>query len=109
MTLAVTERHGEGDIIARQTAVHISCTDLPTNDDTAFDEDIYPASPAIVYYFSAEKTGVDSLVSQVFSPNGGHGYWEGVIFPDDGDWDIHVRKVEDDSSVVDTTVTVEAP
>lgn len=102
----VTERHGEGDVVHAQTAVHISSTDLEPNTDTGYDPDNYPASPQVTYYFQAELAGQDDLRSQVFAPNGGKGYWEGVIFPAAGTWAVHCRKVSDDSSVASLNVEV---
>lgn len=106
MSATVTVRHGEDDIVAKVTAVHISSTELPKNTSTGYDEDNYPASPEVTYYFSAELDGQDDLRSQVFSPNDGHGEWQGLVFPAAGSWDVHARKVSDDSSVASATVTV---
>lgn len=103
----VTVDYGGDEVTAGITAIHVSTDDLETNTATGYDTDNYPASPAVVYYFSAELTGEDDLVSQRFSPNGGHGYWDGVIFPAAGSWTVHVRKDEDDSSVANASVTVE--
>lgn len=102
----VTVRYGGDEVVAAETAIHISCDDAPTNTSTGYDPDEYPASPAILYYFTLEKSGSDDLVSQVFSPNGGHGYWEGVVPPAAGSWTAHLRLVADDSSVANTSVTV---
>lgn len=104
----VTERHGGDDVVATVTAVHISSTDLDANTDTGYDPDNYPASPEVTYYFQAELAGQDDLRSQVFAPNDGHGEWQGLIFPADGTWAVHVRKVEDDSSVANLSVEVVA-
>lgn len=102
----VTTRYGGDTVTAAVTAVHVSSTELDSNTDTGYDPDNYPASPQVTYYFSAELTGEDSARSQVFSPNGGAGYWEGWVPPAAGTWDIHVRKVSDDSSVASTTLEV---
>lgn len=107
---AVTIRYGDqeagDDVIARVTATHISSTDLPANTATGYDETKYPASPEVLYYFSAELAGQDDLRSQVFAPDDGHGEWQGLIFPATGTWAVHARKVSDDSSVASTNVTV---
>lgn len=102
------EGDNEGDVIAKTTAVHVSSTELPSNTDTGYDPENYPASPEVLYYFQAELAGQDDLRSQVFAPNGGAGYWDGVIFPAAGTWAVHVRKVEDDSSVASENVEVVA-
>lgn len=102
----VTVRYGGDTVTHAVTAVHVSSTDLPKNTTTGYDPTHYPASPEVTYYFSAELAGQDDLRSQVFSPNGGHGYWEGVVFPAAGSWAVHARLVADDSSVANTTVTV---
>jgi hypothetical protein len=107
MVAAVTERHGEGDIVNRVTAVHISCDDLPKNTLTGYDPDNYPASPEVTYYFQAELSGQDDLRSQVFAPDDGHGEWHGLVFPAAGTWAVHARKVSDDSSVASLNVEVE--
>lgn len=102
----VTVRKGGDTVEAKVTAVHISCDDAPTNTSTGYDPDDYPASPTILYYFSAELAGQDDLVSQVFAPNGGHGYWEGVVFPAAGSWAVHLRLEATDASVANLSVTV---
>jgi len=110
----VTIRYGNSDadsppdIVATETVVFVSSTDLPKNTDTGYDEDNYPASPAVNYYFQADLAGQDSLRSQVFSPNDGHGEWNDLIFPADGTWAVGVFDVSDDSQVATTNVTVVA-
>ena len=97
------------DIIAAQTTLFFTCEDAPANTTTGYDDDNYPASPAVSYYFSLEKTGEDSLVSQVFVPSTdeGHGEWNDVTAPAvTGTWTLHLRKTADDSSVANTTITV---
>ena len=100
----VAVRYGGDTVTHGETAVHIQCDDADTNTDTGYDADNYPASPAILYYFTAELSGQDDLVSNIFSPNGGHGYWEGVVLPAAGTWTVHLRDSADDSSVANTTV-----
>jgi hypothetical protein len=102
----VTVRYGGDTVTAGETAVHVSSTELPANTLTGYDPDVYPASPEVTYYFSAEKAGVDSLRSQVFAPDDGHGEWHGVIFPSSGSWAVHVRATADDSSIANEGVTV---
>jgi hypothetical protein len=100
----VTVRYGGDTVTAKETAVHISSTSLEANTSTGYDEDNYPASPAVTYYFSAELTGQDTARSQVFTPDGGKGQWEGWTPPAAGSWTIHIRKTSDDSSVANTTL-----
>lgn len=102
----VAVRKGADTVEANVTAVHIQCDDAETNTSTGYDADDYPASPAILYYFTAELSGQDDLVSNVFSPNGGHGYWEGLVFPAAGSWTVHLRLEATDASVANTSVTV---
>lgn len=104
----VSARHGGDDIIAGTTALFITSDDLPAYTSVGYDPDNYPASPAIQYYFSIEKSGEDSLVSQVFVPTAstGVGEWNDVIIPAAGSWTLHVRKVADDQSVANTSLTV---
>lgn len=102
----VTVRYGGDTVTHGVTAVHVSSTALAPNTLTGYNANNYPASPQVTYYFSAELTGQNSLRSQVFAPNGGKGYWEGVVFPAAGSWTVHVRKVSDDSSSANATVVV---
>jgi len=100
----VTVRYGGSTVTAKKTAVHISSTALPANTATGYNTSNYPASPAVTYYFSAELTGQDSAHSQVFTPDGGKGQWEGWTPPAAGTWTIHIRKTSDNSSVANTTL-----
>jgi hypothetical protein len=101
-------RHGGDEIVAKTTALFITSEDLEANTSTGYDADNYPASPAVTYYFSLEKSGQDALVSQVFTPSAdeGKGEWNDLIVPASGTWTLHVRKTEDDSSVVSDSVVV---
>lgn len=93
------------DVVAGQTVLFISTTDLPANTLTGYDADNYPASPAVYYYVQAELAGQDDLRSQVAGPDDGHIEWNDLILPAAGTWDIKVYDVADDSEVVSTTVT----
>jgi hypothetical protein len=112
---AVTVRYGNSDadsppdIIAGETVLFISTTDLPKNTSTGYDNTKYPASPAVNYYFLAELAGQDDLRSQVASPNDGHIEWPDLILPAAGAWAVGVFDVSDDSQVATTTVTVVSP
>lgn len=102
----VTTRYGGSTVTAGVTAVHISSTELDSNTLTGYDPDEFPSSPEVTYYFSAELAGQDDGRSQVFAPDGGHGYWDGWVPPAAGTWTIHVRKVADDSSVANVSLVV---
>lgn len=102
----VTVRYGGDEVVHALTAVHISTTALDSNTSTGYDPNDYPSSPEVTYYLQAELAGQDDLRSQVAAPNGGKIYWEGVVFPVAGSWAVHCRKVSDDSSVANTTVSV---
>jgi len=104
VAITVTTSYGGGTITAGKTAIHISSTELPANTLTGYDADIYPSSPQVTYYFSAELAGQDSARSQVFAPNGGKGYWDGWIPPAVGTWAVHVRATADDSSLANASV-----
>lgn len=89
------------------SAAHIVASELPVNEDQT-PEGIAAGTPAapISYYMTLEKAGQDTLRSPVFQ---GPGFeWDGLVLPDDGTWVAHVRKVEDDSSVVNANVVVTA-
>jgi hypothetical protein len=101
----VTIRYGGSTVTAKVTAVHISSTALAPNTLTGYNASNYPASPEVTYYFSAESPGQTAGRSQTFAPNGGKGQWEGWIPPAAGTWTIHVRKVSDNSSVANTTLS----
>lgn len=106
----VTIRYGgqdDGNPIAGVTTCFISSTDLPKNTSTGYDDEKYPASPAVNYYFNATCTGQDELRSQVFSPNDGHGEWNDLIFPAAGSWTVGAYDASDDSEVATLAVTVE--
>jgi len=102
----VTVRYGGDTVTHALTAVHISSTGLDKNTSTGYDADNYPASPELTYYFSGELAGQDDARSQVFSPDDGHGEWQGWVPPVAGTWAIHIRKVSDDSSVASTNLVV---
>lgn len=93
--------------VAGIDGVNFTCDDIPTNDETAFDADDYPTSPALVYRFRARKSGEDDLLSEPFSPNfDGIHQWLAVVFPAAGTWAVSLRDVSDDSEVVSINQTV---
>jgi len=87
--------------------VNLSVSDAPANTSTGYDTDEYPASPAILYYISIEKTGSDSLVSERFTPDvedGAH-LWPAVVIPSAGSWTAHLRLDATDASVANVAIT----
>lgn len=111
MPAAVVVTPPSGSITALTTAVRVTCTDVPSNDNaeftppaTAFD---YPASPAITYYFKFSLSGQDDLVSQVFTPaGGGTAEWNGIILPVAGSWTLDICDTSDDSVTATASVVV---
>lgn len=93
--------------VAKLSAAMISCSAVDSNDDSAFDADLYPASPALVYYFKASLAGQDDLISHLFTPNGGAHVWMGVVFPEAGSWDVGIFNYDGDSQVATASVTVQ--
>lgn len=86
----------------------LSCTEEPSNDDAAFDNTKYPASPQIVYRFRLSKAGEDDLVSEEFSTNaGGEHEWPGILFPVAGTWKLDLEDTSDDSVVDTANITVQ--
>lgn len=106
MAAALAITPASGSIIATVSACRIDVTGADQNDDTAYDPDLYPASPEIRYYVTAEVGGAEKGRSHVFSPNGGKHSYDNYIFPSAGSWTLHLRKVSDDSSVANLAVTV---
>ena len=103
---AVSVSPASGSIIAKVTGVNISATSLTANDDSAYDADLYPASPAVVYYFKCSLAGQDDLISERFSPNGGTHQWPSILFPAAGSWTVGVYADADDSTIASASVTV---
>lgn len=103
MSAAIATR---GSLVVK-TAAHITASGLDTNEEQTPEniEAGIPAAP-ISYYMTLEKSGQDTLRGPVFQ---GAGFeWDGVILPATGTWVARVRKVEDDSSVVNANVVVTA-
>lgn len=93
---------------ATVSACVIAVTGATQNDDTAYDANLYPASPEIRYYLTVEENSVEKGRSYVFSVNedGNHDFMNYVV-PDSGTYVVHLRKVSDDSSVANSgSVTV---
>lgn len=92
-------------------ACEISASGLAANDAAAYDTNLYPTEPQLVYYFKASATGEDDLISPRFSPAADtsadvDAEWHTVVFPAAGTWTVGVYADADDSEVVATTVTV---
>lgn len=94
MSVSVTTSH-VGNPEAGKDAMHIKANEVDNVDEETNEE--------IRYYLSAECSGQDTAKSVVFS---GDFQWDGWIPPAAGSWTIHLRKVEDDSSVASLAVTV---
>lgn len=88
-------------------AINLTTSDAPANTATGYDTDNYPASPAILYYISLEKTGSDSLVSPRFTPDSvdGEYIWPSVVIPSAGSWTAYLRLDATDASVADVAIT----
>lgn len=108
MTAAVAITPTSGHITHGTTACEIVCTDVDSNTSTGYDDDKYPASPAIVAQFKLSKTGQDDLLSPEFTTNAaGDGSWPGsVIFPAAGTWTLDLVDTSDDSVIATASVVV---
>lgn len=85
----------------------ISCSAILSNDDGAYDNTLYPASPALVYHFRASASGQDNLVSPQFTVNSdGTFEWMDVIFPAAGSWTVDLIDEADDGTTATASVTV---
>lgn len=94
MTLAITRRP-TGTVTATKTVVHLTAADVTRNESNGTERR---------YYMTAEASGEDTLRSPVFS---GDFTWDNVIFPDDGSWTVHIRRVVGDTSDANLAVTVD--
>lgn len=107
MALAVQAVPASGSIIDKTTALRVTATGLSSNTLTGYDNTKYPASPQLVYYFSIEKSGQNSLVSPRFaSSSDGKAEWHCPIIPTSGTWSLVLRANADDSSVATTSLVV---
>lgn len=111
MPAAVAIAPASGSVISKESACRVTCTGVPSNDDTAYVAPVdgfdYPPSPAVTYYFKLAKSGSDSLISPVFTPaSDGTAEWNGVIIPAAGSWTLTVNKTVDDSVTATAGVTV---
>lgn len=111
MTAAVAATPASGSITAVTTAVRVTCSDIPSNDTSAFvaptDAFDYPTEPALVYYFKFSLSGQDDLISPLFTPaSDGTGEWNNVILPADGTWTLDLCDSADDSVTATASVVV---
>ena len=111
MTAAVAVAPASGSITNTVTACRVTCSDIPSNDTTAFaaptDAFDYPTEPALVYYFKFSLTGEDDLISPLFTPaSDGTGEWNNVILPADGTWTLDICDNADDSVTATASVVV---
>lgn len=107
MSVALAIVPASGSIDATKTACRIDVTDADQNDDSAFDDDFYPASPEFRYYILGDAPSGDDLKSHVFgvSEDGGHS-WNNVIFPVAGSWTLRLKDDSNDQDVATLAVTV---
>lgn len=111
MSAAVALRYEDdtANPVALRTVVHVEATGLTVNETQTHDNIVadppVKADP-ITYYLTAEHAIEDDLVSVRFQ--GEEFTWDDVIFPASGAWTVHVRKDEDDTSVANVAVTVDA-
>lgn len=107
MSAAIVVTPASGSITHLATVVRVTCTEVPNNDTTAFDANIYPTEPQISYYFKFSLAGQNSLISPIFSTNpGGTAEWNGVILPAAGSWTLTANDASDDSVAATASVTV---
>jgi hypothetical protein len=104
MTLAVAA--SDDTPVHASQPINITVTGAASNTATGYNTNNYPASPELRYYFSIEKSGSDSLRSEIFSvgSDGTH-TWPSVIIPSAGVWTARLRKASDDSSAATATIT----
>jgi hypothetical protein len=91
--------------VAKKSACRIDLTGMTTNDITAYDNSIYPSSPAVTYYLTFEVGGAVEGKSYVFTPNGGKHTFDNYIFPSAGSYTVRLSKA-DGTSVATQAVTV---
>lgn len=93
--------------VAEKTAINLTVAGAPANTATGYNTANYPASPAIKYYISINKSGTNSLVSNVFTPDSVNGayVWPSVTIPAAGTWTAQLRRVSDNVSVANATIT----
>ena len=107
MAIAVQAVPASGSIIDKTTALRVTCTGAASNTLTGYDVTKYPTSPQVVYYFSIEKSGQNSLVSPRFAVSSdGKAEWHTPIIPTAGTWSLVLRANADDSSVASTSLVV---
>lgn len=91
---------GTGDIRAKIDAVHIHCTDVPSNKaDGTQHRYRYRLTPP-----AGLESATWSGYSELFTTNAdGEHTWEGYVFPGPGDWTITLWDEELDAAVQDAT------
>ena len=108
MSAALTLTPASGSITAGKTVVRVNVTGAGSNDDTAYDDTKYPASPEVRYYLLFDAPdGTDDKKSYVFTtaPGGTHEF-NSFVFDAAGTWTVRLRLASDDSDVVTSSVTV---
>lgn len=105
MTASVTVTPASGTAV--KTVFRATCSEVPSNTATGYDNTHYPASPQVTYYFKASATGKTTLKGPVFSTNvGGTAEWDDFIIPDAGTYTVGVYATSDDSLVSGASATV---
>jgi hypothetical protein len=87
--------------------VRVDVAEAENNDDTAYDETKYPASPQLTYYLTFELGGAILGKSYVFnvSSDGKHEF-NNYRFPEAGSWTVRLSNAATDASVATASVTV---
>ena len=110
MSAAIALRYEDDDAnpVATVTGLHVEATGLTINETQTSQhiiDGVY-ADP-ITYYLSAEHATEDDLISPRFQ--GADFTWDDLVLPASGSWTFYVRKDSDDSDVVSTSKTADAP
>lgn len=96
-----------GSIVHVGSFCKVSCADVASNDEGAYDANARPTEPELRYYFKIAKSGQDSLKSHVFSTNSdGTAEWNNVLIPVAGTWTLTINDNSDDSVVATASVVV---
>jgi len=93
--------------VSTSSFCRIDVTGATQNDDTAYDNALYPASPELRYYLTFELASVVRGKSYVFGvdEDGAHTF-NNYIFPASGTWTVRLSNAATDASVQTQSVTV---
>jgi hypothetical protein len=93
--------------VAAKSFCRVTVTDATQNDDTAYDNALYPASPELRYYLTFELGGAIQGKSYVFAVNeDGDHVFNNYMFPTAGSWTVRLSNAATDGSVATQAVTV---